>query len=382
MSLEPKRPLRQSIKCLYFNAQSITNKLDDLSFVLTSDLEKSPDIVIITETWLSPNIADSTLNCANGYQIFRSDRVDRYHGGCAVLLRCGIIAKCISCQCFNGFTELLSLKLTWKGQSILLIVVYRSPSALRLADDSLIEHLLSYQVSLEVLVVGDFNLPGLYKPDLMNDVCRNFDLCFAQMGLLQKVNTGTRLDNILDLVLTTDSHLVTDLHVKEPFATSDHNSAEFNLNIVTEKSIEKKGEFFRDFRSADYDGMGEFLGTVDWANLFGPGTDVNHTWEVFTHILDFAIDRYVPIRERKFKKLSMWSKQTRKAYLAKKKLWKKFMCCRSNANNLAYRNVAHQAKILAQSDTERFETKILNSADYKSFYSFVNSKLKGAFGKK
>ena len=57
---------------LYFNAQSLASKLDELS---ASVVINNPDIIIITETWCNFNIADSILTI-NGYFIEPNLRID------------------------------------------------------------------------------------------------------------------------------------------------------------------------------------------------------------------------------------------------------------------------------------------------------------------
>ena len=53
------------------NACHITNKIDELYGVVTNN---NPAVVMITESWLSPNIPDSAMMIGNEYAIFRRDR--------------------------------------------------------------------------------------------------------------------------------------------------------------------------------------------------------------------------------------------------------------------------------------------------------------------
>jgi len=65
------------LTCVYFNAQSIMNKLDDLH-TMTCSLQ--PDIVGISESWTNCNILYSELAVA-GYETFRCDRPNSHKGG-------------------------------------------------------------------------------------------------------------------------------------------------------------------------------------------------------------------------------------------------------------------------------------------------------------
>ncbi len=58
------------------NSRSLVNKIDELSGTVSL---LSLDIVVITETWLSPNVSNSAINL-NGFSIFRRDRRDGRRG--------------------------------------------------------------------------------------------------------------------------------------------------------------------------------------------------------------------------------------------------------------------------------------------------------------
>jgi hypothetical protein len=53
------------------NACHITNKIDELQGVVTNN---NPEVVLITESWLSSSIPDSAMSIGNEYIMFRRDR--------------------------------------------------------------------------------------------------------------------------------------------------------------------------------------------------------------------------------------------------------------------------------------------------------------------
>ena len=69
---------RHSLKILFLNSRSLFPKLDNLTLLCKAH---SPDIVCISESWLSPEILDSELQISN-YTLFRRDR-NRHGGGFA-----------------------------------------------------------------------------------------------------------------------------------------------------------------------------------------------------------------------------------------------------------------------------------------------------------
>ena len=61
-----------NIKCVYFNARSIKNKLPELELLIK---EENIDVLGISETWLFNDISDNKISF-NEYSLFRCDRND------------------------------------------------------------------------------------------------------------------------------------------------------------------------------------------------------------------------------------------------------------------------------------------------------------------
>jgi len=68
---------------MYFNARSITNKVDELQLYIN---DENPDVIGITETWLHEDIFDSELNAFDD-TIYRHDRNNKQGGGTALLIK-------------------------------------------------------------------------------------------------------------------------------------------------------------------------------------------------------------------------------------------------------------------------------------------------------
>ena len=72
--------------------------------------------------------------------------------------------------------------------------------------------------------MGDFNYPGIDWESLEADSNGAIFLDLLQNNFwCQHVSSPTRHDNILDLVITSEESMVTDLQVMEHFSNSDHN---------------------------------------------------------------------------------------------------------------------------------------------------------------
>jgi len=77
----------------------------------------------------------------------------------------------------------------------------------------------------DIVLVGDFNLPHvdwnlLNSPD--DDIHSAFLKFCVHYGLYQFVDVQTCDDHILDLVVSSDHNIMSELQVAETFSTSDH----------------------------------------------------------------------------------------------------------------------------------------------------------------
>ena len=141
-----------TLKIMYFNARSLLPKLDEL-MVLADD--SNPDVICITETWLSGEISDNELSIV-GYLLYRRDR-DRHGGGVLLYVRESIQVK-LPPQCPD--LELLTLSLYKGNNRICLAVFYHPPSTPTLVFSQVsayFDNLCITQFS-NFIFLGDFNV--------------------------------------------------------------------------------------------------------------------------------------------------------------------------------------------------------------------------------
>ena len=145
---------------LYFNAQSLASKLDELS---ASVVINNPDIIIITETWCNFNIADSILTI-NGYFIEPNLRIDRLDtangigGGILVYLRTGLKVLCLDNN--SDFNQFCQFKLISNNASetLTFTVIYRSPNSSKQNTEKLCD-IINCLSGEKNIIIGDFNFP-------------------------------------------------------------------------------------------------------------------------------------------------------------------------------------------------------------------------------
>ena len=102
--------------------------------------------------------------------------------------------------------------------------------------------------------MGDFNYPlSRWPPQLDSDglsgQAKEFCHCLEDNFLVQHVTTPTRNENILDLVITDEPDMVSDIIDLGVLATSDHYALQWKL-LVSPVSCDRTHQVF-DYARAD-----------------------------------------------------------------------------------------------------------------------------------
>ena len=161
-------------------------------------------------------------------------------------------------------------------------VCYRSQNASVVGhnNDSELCSVLKEVSNEQVIIMGDFNYPDVDW--LAGTACNTHDSntldfvnslenCFYT----QHVHSPTRDGSILDLVLTRDPDIVSNVCVLHNLGCSDHNMVSFSLHYgPAQRSIDNRN--MRDFKRGNYDKARQVLAEVDcivysWAQLQNAG---------------------------------------------------------------------------------------------------------------
>ena len=178
--------------------------------------------------------------------LFRADRksIATHSGGVFTLVRNGLL--CTEQPQFQTDCDLLWVKFEITGSRPLFIGAYYRARE----DDLMGLQELKKSVSMvmdhsdNIWVLGDFNLPKLDWPDCepsikpncsFKQVYDHFMKFLLDSNLMQVVTQPTRLNNTLDLFLTTNPTLVNEFKVQLGLADHDIVSAECLLKKVIEK---------------------------------------------------------------------------------------------------------------------------------------------------
>ena len=123
---------------------------------------------------------------------------------------------------------------------------------------------------------------------------------------MQLVKEHTRLDNILDLVLTNTSILIQSISNCEPFCNSDHLSVKFAINLanssntVNSKSMYGEDSTYKLFRwkDANWPAFADFVNNVDWFDMLTVNLTADSLWCAFTcrPTINGAVELSVPFK--------------------------------------------------------------------------------------
>ena len=274
---------------MYANPRSIVNKLKQFQSLVCS---KTPDIIGLTETWLNENIFDNEILPSN-YTLFRKDRPSR---GGGVLIAVNNIFPCQLITSPENL-ETICIKLMLPNP-ITLCVNYVPPSSTAVYYDNLFNFFLHlHEVSVRMIILGDFNLPDIDwdmlsgHSQVSNQFC---DLVF-QTGLSQLIDKPTHIHgNILDLLLTNLEDSVCHLQIhSDRLLPSDHYSITFSVSVSVVASSKSTTYSTFNYSKGDYRGLCEYLLCCDFTPCY-LSHDVEYIWHTIEHLLMDAMHSFIP----------------------------------------------------------------------------------------
>ncbi|XP_072025359.1 uncharacterized protein [Amphiura filiformis] len=363
-SNQPADGTRKKLKCTFCNAQSITNKRDDLRYHIE---EEDPDIVGIVETWLHQDIANAELQIP-GYQTTRLDRQYKGHGGILLYTKDGIEVQVREDAALAEYEDALWCDISCPSTEadMLLGIMYRSQYNTNEQNDSLNQVLKSLKdEKKDIMVIGDFNYREINWEIMQAGSGRAeafMDVILDNLWT-QHVTKPTRLNSLIDLVITSNPDMVDDVQVVAHLGTSDHCMLIWDTNYLVEpvKSPPK-----RDFRNANFDQMKAKLRQIKW-NEDLETRSAEQAWNYNKEQLSKEIKRHQCGCPRKHRNL-----------LRKQRAWKRYQKRKTSRNLEHYKKCQKEAKYEVRHAKRDFEKKLAENIkeDSKSFYAYVRSKQK------
>lgn len=210
--VSPKRKSRM-LRIAVINFQGIWGKKELFAQCL---LDCKADIVIGSETFLDPSIKNCEV-LPPGFTAYRIDRNDGW-GGAIIICKSSLITDIVF---KSKETECIAIKVETYQRPVIICSVYRptnnDTNYLNLLANDLNTLRQKYKTN-PIWIGGDFNLPDIdwknsttvshqYSKEI-NDTFLNLT---NECNLVQLINFPTRKDNILDILLTNNSSLLSSI---------------------------------------------------------------------------------------------------------------------------------------------------------------------------
>ena len=298
------------LNCQGFNPSAESCQKWKLDFLLNKvqSSDKIYPVIALTETWLKPCIADAQIHF-EGYDVYRSDRVQRVRGGSLLYIKDNITVTTNKCYdddiCQAVFCLSPSLKL-------MLFCVYKPCDASVKSFSNMLSFISTCISECEntlgftILILGDFNFPDMWSITTEEVISKTTDennlTNFMNSHFLsQYINVPTRGDNILDLLLTNNDEFVYKVG-SEPTILSDHNFVEIlpSAGMLSQKhyhSVPTKPNGFQSLNlfDADFTAICDELSMVDWHSAWQNSSLEEFPKVIFNTVLSIC-EKFTPLK--------------------------------------------------------------------------------------
>ena len=229
------------IKCMFFNADTLTNKIAEFEFIVK---EHKPLIIGVNEV-LPKNfkrlIYPEEFQLAN-YEMITHPNVENNSNRCSILyVHKSLTFKQIVPDTLFEENIMIEIKLQ-NDNKLLCGNFYRRGDCSSENNDNLIKllHEMNHKGYSHLLYMGDFNLPGIdwdtwsYNSTNVLNYENQFIECLRDCYLFQHITQFTRkrgsdYPSVLDLVFTNEENMVQDVELIAPVGKSDHSKVLFNF---------------------------------------------------------------------------------------------------------------------------------------------------------
>lgn len=296
-----------NLDIFYQNARGLRTKTREF---FANVVSSSFDLIAISETWLCSEIPSCDYLPSN-YTTFRSDRdfcATKQKGG-GVLMAIDSSLRSVRRKDIETISESIWIEISLEHCEKLLIgCFYVSPSVSPIAFNQIVSSIENVVISHKkhkILVLGDFNTPGIdwttlkfshYHHFLKNKCSVLLD--FLAFNSLQQHNSiANSCGNVLDLCISNNQPIEVSLsHISLVRPDKFHPPLKLTLCISPEKpsfprKIDKTPRFA--FKRGDYVGLYHDLSTTDWS-LVTDKPNVDDQVDQFTELILTSMRKFIP----------------------------------------------------------------------------------------
>ena len=293
----PPVPRQHSTKMSfrYINARNLKNKS---SYFIDHISGHNPDIVAITETWLTTNDDAARAECTpSGYKLLDQVRqTQRRGGGVALLIRSKFTANRNPSTHQSSF-ESADWTLHSNNLRIRIIVIYRPPLSANhpVTISTFISEFSSFLESVVIcseplIITGDFNI----HMDIP-DESTQFSELLETFSLVQHVRQPTHeKGHTIDLIITRSSDQIVSSDPVSDELFSDHFSISCSLSLLKPDLVAKEVTIRP--KTLDLQSFLDDLASSDLCN--SPPDDPETLLDLYNTTLQTIYDRHAPPKKK------------------------------------------------------------------------------------
>jgi len=244
------------------------------------------DIIILIETWLTPDISDNEL----GFASFQVIRLDSNHNNSTSIRGGGVLIAIKNTRSFQPISltvsnvEQLFVLLSLDSCHLLVGSVYlppRSPLSVVDSHTASIEHIISSYKPNSLVICGDYNLPninwssdelGLIGTNDSSIISTTIIDSFSYLNFFQHNFFRNIHGSILDLVFSNCNRVTVSLAteflvIPDPY----HPPLHIVFPSQSDKSVVNT-HTYKDFKAANYTAITQFINSYNWKLTFSQYT--------------------------------------------------------------------------------------------------------------
>ena len=370
------------IKVFYCNADSLSNKKDELEILIK---HKNIDIALICETEPKFSSLPTTPIIIEGY-----DSVTNKDGRGVMIIYKEHLNVTLLSHINNLFSPSLFIKVSNSKSFINIGITYRSPNNSEFENKKLNDLINDASKSLKNLYIfGDFNFPEV---DWDNMNCNKpeehpaslFLHTIEDCKLDQLVNNYTHIKpnckpSLIDLIFTNNLDLSNNPSLQPPLGKSHHAVILLNLIFENDSSIHtEKVKKYQTYKG-NYSAINCELKDFDWDSELANLSDVDTAWNIISSKVKCLRDKYIPaiyIRTQRKKKPVVINDSILHLTRLKRFYYKKYKKHRSNLNYQYY--CVSRARVNKAIRKEKRSKEMTIAKDMKTnpkkFYQYISSK--------
>ena len=365
-----------NLSTLIINFQSLWNKRPELSHLA---VESKADIIIGTESWLTPGDHKNSELMLDEYDIYRRDRPSR-GGGVLIAIKKTLCSEQISS---SKDSETIFCKIKLKGKKPLIIgCVYRPPDYDLEQSRKIVSEIYSIMNRNKKAVFwfgGDFNIPDInWKSQEIqgNQYLKDINSLFLEMsqdlGLSQIVDIPTRGTSILDLFFTNNPDFVKDCSLIAGLGDHEIVLVKTSLQPFRKKPVKRTIHLWTKVDEANIKKETKDL-RKRFLEEFSPTDDPNRMWNFYKKEVIKIIEKNVPSKTTSTKAHQPWITTETKRLIRKKNRWhKKVKLSGSGKDAKMYRKIKSETQRVCRRAHDKYVNDMFSAdSSNKKMWSYI-----------